>query len=434
MPQPLSESAPRTFADSLPGDADPGLSSPAEGAAISVPSAGEAPDSPAVSAPPPARPAATPIPIAAPGPVVSPAVEAGPPTVARMTTLPVGISDTSENRGVTPARETLPTQTAEAELAQTRMAQLDPARRKGGPAIRLIDDAERVRLPAAGVDGAAEDSLPPIVRAVEPEAQVQAGTGEMPRRLLLDSERKAGPAEAAGMTLPAAPAPGARAMTLQAAAFDNAAGLPLLSVVLIDDPDGGVAREELLDLGFPVTFAIDPTRAGAADTARAYRAAGHEVVMLAAALAPGGTAQDIEVGMGAARAAVPQALGVLDGTGGDFAGNRPALDALLPSLAEAGMGFLTYPTGLNTGIVAARRSGVPALSTYRTLDDEDEGAAVIARYLDRATFAAVQDGAVVVVGHARRETVTALTAWRAGSRSGEVALAPLSAALDGFGS
>jgi len=54
---------------------------------------------------------------------------------------------------------------------------------------------------------------------------------------------------------------------------------------------------------------------------------------------------------------------------------------------------------------------------------------VITRYLDRAAFAAGQEGQVIVVGHTYSDTVTALFSWALGSRSENVALAPVSAVL-----
>ena len=91
--------------------------------------------------------------------------------------------------------------------------------------------------------------------------------------------------------------------------------------------------------------------------------------------------------------------------------------------------LLAYPRGLNAAEQTATRAAVPAATLFRELDSERERATVITRYLDRAAFAAGQEGAVIVVGHTYSDTVTALFSWALGSRSEAVAMAPVSAVL-----
>ncbi|MCK0166463.1 divergent polysaccharide deacetylase family protein [Jannaschia sp. S6380] len=298
---------------------------------------------------------------------------------------------------------------------EQEVAQAEP--RRSAP-ISLVEDADVVVPPE-------EERAPEVEEEAEPI---------MPRRLVLDSERAVEAEDATEAVADAEPAQPRPVLETQAATFENTADLPRLSIVLIHDPDLGVDIQSLAALEFPVTFALDPTLPGAEAAAKAYRAAGHEVVLRGEALSPGGSAQDIEVAFTAARAAVPQALGVLDTPEGGFARDRDALDALLRPLSEAGMGFVAYPEGLNSGVTRARREGVSATTLYRELDAEDERAPVITRYLDRATFEAVQDGAAVVVGRTSPETITALYSWRLGARAETVAPAPLSTVLrDGDG-
>jgi polysaccharide deacetylase 2 family uncharacterized protein YibQ len=54
---------------------------------------------------------------------------------------------------------------------------------------------------------------------------------------------------------------------------------------------------------------------------------------------------------------------------------------------------------------------------------------VITRFLGRAEFAAAQEGAVIVAGRTRPDTVTALFSWALGDRNEGVAIAPVSAVL-----
>lgn len=260
---------------------------------------------------------------------------------------------------------------------------------------------------------------PVVVPRVEPPEVTAEPV--LPRRLILDSAREDAVARD--------PAPETDALSAFAADFANPEGLPLMAVVLIDDPSFDVDRRDLTGLDFPVTFAIDPTRGDAGTVAATYRAAGHEVVALADIFPAGAAAQDIEVTMAALHRSLPQAVGLLDRATGGIAGDRDGLRALLPALREAGMGLLAYPDGLDSGVAEARRAGVPATTLYRVLDDAGQRAPVISRFLDRATFEAAQDGAAVVLGRANVETVTALRTWRLGDRSRRVAAAPLSAVL-----
>jgi hypothetical protein len=87
------------------------------------------------------------------------------------------------------------------------------------------------------------------------------------------------------------------------------------------------------------------------------------------------------------------------------------LEAAVGVAARAGQGFVAFPRGLNTAEQMAERADVPAATLFRLLDDEDQRATVITRFLGRAEFAAAQEGAVIVAGRTRPDTVTALFSW-----------------------
>ncbi|WP_186201800.1 polysaccharide deacteylase family 2 protein [Jannaschia seosinensis] len=303
-----------------------------------------------------------------------------------------------------------------------RLAQPEPAE-DAAPEITVAGASPNAKVRLVPIEEVVDVPRSEPLRETTPDP---APSGEMPQRLVLDSARDPGMLSDAAQDAPVG------ALDREAVAFD-AGGRPLFSVVLIHDPDAEVGRQALTELEFPVTIAIDPTQAGAVDAARAYRDAGHEVVLLADGLPEGGTPQDMEIALSGALSAVPQAIAVLDRGESGFIGDRRALGGLLPPLAEAGMGLLAYPSGLGTGIARANRAGVPAATIFRALDADGERAASVGRHLDRATFEAVQDGAVVVVGRARSETVAALKAWRKEGRAEEVAAAPLSAVLEEAG-
>jgi len=236
----------------------------------------------------------------------------------------------------------------------------------------------------------------------------------------------AGPADVVAPARPQGALPAIRAF---AAPFDTTETRPLLSVLLIDDPDSLIEQSTLTRFTFPVTFAVDPQHPDAAARAAIYRDAGFEVVILASMIPEGATATDVEVALLAAEAILPEAVAVLDTPEGRVQGDRPVLDALVAALQASGHGLVAFPRGLNAAEQSADRVGVPAVTVFRLLDDEDQRATEITRFLARAAFTAGQEGTVVVVGRTRPDTVTALFSWALGERSSAVSLAPLSAVL-----
>lgn len=141
------------------------------------------------------------------------------------------------------------------------------------------------------------------------------------------------------------------------------------------------------------------------------------------------TGDEVQAILARGFATLPEAVAVLDTPGEAIQGRREVLDAVVESLSETGHGLVAFPRGLPVAEQSAERAGVPAATLFRELDSESERATVVARYLDRAAFAAGQEGAVIVVGHTYADTVTALFSWALGSRSEAVALAPVSAVL-----
>ncbi len=255
------------------------------------------------------------------------------------------------------------------------------------------------RLPQAG--GNATSPVPdaePVAEA-EAEAEVEADVDDLP------------------------------AIQAFAAPFDPADERPLMAVVLIDEPDSRIEQTTLTRFTFPVAFAIDPLHPDAAARAAIYREAGFEVVLLGSMLPEGATAVDTEVAVSAAQSVLPEAVALLDTPDSRIQGDRPVLDATVALLAETGHGLVAFPRGLNAAEQTANRAGVPSATLFRLLDDEGERATTITRFLSRAAFTASQEGTVIVAGHTRPDTVTALFSWALGDRSAGVALAPLSAVL-----
>jgi hypothetical protein len=213
-----------------------------------------------------------------------------------------------------------------------------------------------------------------------------------------------------------------------AAAFENPQQKPLLSIVLIDT-GGALDRSALAALPLNVSFAIDPDAADASAAAQLYRAAGHEVLILARGIPADATKTDLEQIFARYQQVLPQAVGVLDPAEGGFEANRALSQRIVALLAERGLALLTYARGLDAANQIAQASELPAARIYRRLDADDENPFTITRYLDRAAFKAAQDGRVTVLGHTKPDTIEGLKDWAGDSRARTITLAPVTATL-----
>ena len=68
---------------------------------------------------------------------------------------------------------------------------------------------------------------------------------------------------------------------------------------------------------------------------------------------------------------------------------------------------------------------------FREFDGAGQDTATIKRFLDQAAFRAGQQSGVILVGHNRADTISALQEWSLGNRAGTIALAPISVVLLG---
>ena len=213
-----------------------------------------------------------------------------------------------------------------------------------------------------------------------------------------------------------------------AAEFDSSADLPRLSVLLVDAPG---AEEALVALPFVLTIALDPDLPDAFERAARYRAAGHEVALLATGLPRGATASDLEITFSEWRRILPEAVALIDAPDGSgLTGDRRLAQAVMPYLAEPGLGLLTPDIGLNQAAQVAQAAGVAQASIFRRIDANDEDEALIRRFLTRAAFEAQTQGQAVVLGRAEHApTLAALLGWRLEMRARQVSLAPVSALM-----
>ncbi|XDA99531.1 divergent polysaccharide deacetylase family protein [Sulfitobacter sp. LCG007] len=214
--------------------------------------------------------------------------------------------------------------------------------------------------------------------------------------------------------------------------FDNPEAKPLMSIVLMDDgtaaTDDRIGVEALGSFPYPVSFAVDATLPDAEARMRAYRERGFEVLAMLD-LPENATARDAEVSVAAALATVPEAVALLEGPGVGFQSDRAASDQVTAILRDSGQGLVTQNRGLNTAQKLAVKQGVPAVSVFRDFDSAGQTPVVIRRFLDQAAFRAGQEGAVVMLGRLRPDTISALLLWGLQDRAEKVALAPISAVL-----
>ena len=214
--------------------------------------------------------------------------------------------------------------------------------------------------------------------------------------------------------------------------FENPEGKPLMSIVLMDtgaDLDAAeIGLPALSSFPYPISFAVDVTLADAAQRAERYRAEGFDVLAMVD-LPQGARPTDAEVTMDVALNAMPQIVGVLEGTGEGLQGSREVADQVTRILQASGHGLVTQNRGLNSMPKLAVKEGVPAAPVFRDFDSEGQQPRVIRRFLDQAAFKAGQEGGVIMLGRLRPETIEALLVWGLADRAGSVALAPVSAVL-----
>lgn len=225
---------------------------------------------------------------------------------------------------------------------------------------------------------------------------------------------------------------GSRPVDLYAQPFDVAEDKPLMSIVLIDDgttPTAGAAGiAALRSFPYPLSFAVDSRLDDAADRIALYRDKGFEVMVMID-MPPGAQPVDAETTFGVVLSDLQEVVGVLEGTGTGFQESRDLSDQVSAIVAQTGHGLLTQSRGLNTMSKLARKEGVPAAPVFRDFDSKDQTATVIRRFLDQAAFKAGQEGAVVMLGRMRPDTISALLLWGLQDRASSVALSPISAVL-----
>lgn len=213
-----------------------------------------------------------------------------------------------------------------------------------------------------------------------------------------------------------------------AADFDYAADLPMIAVVLMDNPLILDAPDVLKGLPFVPTIVLNAAAPDVTARMRAYRAAGVEL-LLQADLPQGARASDLETTYVAAFGLVPEAIAIFsDGTGPE-AQDRVLTDQALRLIGDEGRGFVTLPRGLGGALRNIAADGVPVAQITRDIDGAGEARDAIERGLQQAALRARQSGHVVLLGRMTPDTLAAIRNWAARSDPAQISLAPVSAIL-----
>lgn len=422
------------------------------GAALTGQASGSAPDAPGQDDRPEVSTETAALPKPAPHEQISPAaintaepeaegaapaaVQVAPPPdeAAPQDTLPSGQSALSENS----ASPVLP----EITLPEMGQAPQPTARPNLGQPITAQKTVEAVEQEAAqdrrasAEEDAPETSADPELAAAEPDTGTD--TGVSPRigtPVVPLTERSSTPMLIAGndaQEQKQAQAQGATAASptpfeINAEPYTAPGDRPLMSIILIDDA-AAIGAEALAEFPYPLTFAISPDDPRAVEKMQARRAAGFEVLILAD-LPREAAPQDAETALPVWMKKLPQAVGILEGVETGFQGNRPLADQVVAVLNSAGYGMVTQNSGLNTVQKLALRDGMPSGVVFRDFDGAGQTPRAIRRFLDQAAFRARQEGAVIMLGRLRADTISALLLWGLQDRASQVGLVPVSAGL-----
>lgn len=215
-----------------------------------------------------------------------------------------------------------------------------------------------------------------------------------------------------------------RAIIANAMDFEADPDSGLVALVLVHSGNLPPSPDQIAALPPEVGFAVDAALPAARAIAQAYRAQGREVVAIPD-LSSGAQADAVVASFDT----VPGAVAIMDDPETGFATDSGTLSSLIATVSATGHGFIAHPRGLNSAQKAADRDGVPARLVFRTVDANAQSDDAIRRLLDQATFRARQEGSVVITVHSDLSSLAAVVEWALANRTGQVMLAPVSAAL-----
>jgi len=328
---------------------------------------------------------------------------------------------------VVPVVEITPSVPEIEEVATAEVSLEDESESVAGD--NLTDTQENVAVLAQNVnDDAAE--TPPSTRfqlqGEENSLLGDRGNGNLIRRFGAEEET----AQIVEDETEVAPSDGPmNALVDYSADAGDIAGQSLISVILIDDGTMPTALETLTGLPFPVTVALDPSVDDVEGLLETYRAAEFEVVVISK-LPEGALPTDVEITFQSVFRSLPETIGLLDLGEGGLPSNRDAAVQAMDILSSEGRGYINLSQGFSAASRIAETAGVPVVEVYRDLDSDDQDARAVGRIIDQAAFRARQESGVVLLGHVRPETISALTVWGRESENDQLTITPVSAILN----
>lgn len=369
------------------------------------------------------------LPEPAPAPVAPPSLEGA--TVAP-------VSPFAPSAALVEGPATLPQASAPPGIAPPPSAPDAPQSEAGPPMVELppppplMPEEEALLRPAPDMGAMAplQPAAPTESLLVPPSALGQGASGVMTGRLpRIGDEADEDPSQPEPTIVPD-PTTLSDLPPIQrfARPFEAVAGKPLFAI-LLEDRGGEANREELAAMDLPVTVVIDPLSEGAAERAAIWRAGGQEVVLSLAGLPRGATPADAEQTLAVLAETLPEAVAMIDPTGGLFQNDRALATQVVAILAEQGRGVVTFDQGLNAADQVARREGLASAVVFRRFDSDNANGPAVKRYLDRAVFKAAQEGEVAVIGALTPETVAGILEWAVEGRAATVNIAPLTALM-----
>ena len=203
---------------------------------------------------------------------------------------------------------------------------------------------------------------------------------------------------------------------------------PKMAIILLDDGTETVDLDILAAFPYPITFALDANRPGAAAAMQMYRKRGFEVVVIAN-FVPGITAEEARIKLQNDLRKLPHAVAVIETPQRDLQVTPAIAGRIAQLLKRTGHGLILFPQELNVTRRLARKTGVPAASVFRDFDSNNQGSQIIRRFLDEAALRAHSESGVIMIGRLRAETIKALVLWGLQDRAARVALTPISSIL-----
>lgn len=214
--------------------------------------------------------------------------------------------------------------------------------------------------------------------------------------------------------------------------------------IIVDDLGRGTRQvRQLLSIEEPLTLAILPIEAQAAEVARLANAAGREV-MLHVPMEPQGfpvvdpgddallvnfTAAEVGDRLRALLRQVPHVMGINNHMGSRFTEDQRAMAAVIQVLREEGLYFVDSLTSAQSvGTKVARQAGVPSLRRDVFLDNVADVQAIV-REIRRLAAKAARNGSAVGICHPYPETIAALRQELPVLASQGVLFVPVSALL-----